>query len=59
MRTRFRHFSQFVFLPVLYELLEGQDTLNFQQNLAYVLEAAKMSPEFGKRLNHSYELVCW
>ena len=45
------------FFSVLYKLLEGQDTLNFQQNLPYVLKAAKMSPEVGKRLDHS--CVCW
>jgi len=47
-------FADYVHKSVLYELLEGQDTLNFQQNLAYVLEAAKMSPEFDAFEAFSY-----
>jgi len=39
-------FADYVHKSVLYELLKGQDILNFQQDLAYVLEAAKFSSQF-------------
>lgn len=47
-------FADFVHKSVLYQLLEGQDTLNFQQDLAYVLKAAKMSPELDAFEAFSY-----